>query len=156
ALLEGDAHLAAGETMLLLASRANDELRLPPGLRQVKVTLANDAQRDEARALGRGYLDGLPGAADPGAVDALLRPSGATPDPRPRAGVLEHLSHRLGDGDAPFLLGLARQSDALQEVRLFAIRGLAGLTAPLPAAFAELSRPAEPVPIRQAVIDAFA
>ena len=156
ALLEGDAHFTAGETVLLLASRANGEFELPAGLRPVKVTLANAAQRDEARALVRGYLDGVSGAAGQGALDALLRRSVATGNPRLRAGVQEDLSHRLNAADAPFLCGLAEQSGALEDVRVFAIRGLAGLADPVPAPLADLLRPVEPVAIRQAVIDAFA
>jgi HEAT repeat protein len=156
ALLEGDAHLEAGETVLLLVARTGDQFRLPAGLRQAKVIVEGTSQQDAALALLRGYLDGLSGVAGPSAFDALLRRSVAIESPRLRAGVLEDLSHRLGGYDAPFLLGLAEQSDALQDVRLFAIRGLAGLTAPLPAALAELLRPAEPVAIRQAVINAYA
>lgn len=156
AMLEGDVHFTTGETVLLLAARDGEELALPAGLRQVKVTIGSAAQRDEVRALVRGYLDVLAGTAGESALDALLRRSVATPNPRLRAGVHEDLSHRLRDGDAPFLLGLAKQAGGPEDVRLFAIRGLAGLAVAPPPALAELLRPAESVAIRQAVINAFA
>jgi hypothetical protein len=150
ALLEGDARLRTGDTLLLLVKRAGDHFAVPAGLRRVVVPIASDAERDEARALLRGH------AAGGAAFGAQLRESATVANPQLRAGVLEDLSQRLTDGDAPFLLRLAAQRDAPLETRRFAIAGLAGLSPPLPTALADLLRPEEPVAIRQAVVNAYA
>lgn len=150
ALLEGDAQLRTGETLLLLVKRTGDRFEVPAGLRRAVVPIASAAERDQARALLRGY------AAGGAALDALLRESATLAHPQLRAGVLEDLSHRLTSADTSFLLRLAEQRDAPLESRRFAIAGLAGLSAPLPAALADLLRPEEPVAIRQAVVNAHA
>jgi hypothetical protein len=137
AQLEGDAQLRVGETYLLLVRRAGDRYEVPEGLRRTVVPISDDTQRDAARALLRGY-----------AANATLA------NPPLRAGVLEDLSHRLVPADSPFLLKLAAQRDAPDDARQFAIAGLAGLPAPLPAALADLLRADEPVAIRQAVVNA--
>jgi hypothetical protein len=156
ALLEGAGAFASGETVLLLIARRGDGFELPAGLRQGKVTLETAAEQAEARALLRGYLAAVSGSGDPAALDALLRRSVTLASPRLRAGVLEDLAQRLGAGDAQFLLGLAQDRQAPQDVRLFAIQGLGALSVPPPAALAALLEPAEPVAIRQAVVNAYA
>jgi hypothetical protein len=148
AQLEGDAQLRVGETYLLLVRRAGDRYEVPEGLRRTVVPISDDTQRDAARALLRGY------AAGGAALDVQLRASATLANPPLRAGVLEDLSHRLVPADSPFLLKLAAQRDAPDDARQFAIAGLAGLPAPLPAALADLLRADEPVAIRQAVVNA--
>jgi hypothetical protein len=150
ALLEGDVRLRADDTLLLLVKRSRDRFEVPAGLRRAVVPVATDAERDQTRALLRGY------AAGGAALDAVLRKSATLAHPQLRAGVLEDLSHRLTDADSPFLLRLATQRDVPLDARRFAIAGLAGLPGPIPPALADLLRPDEPVAIRQAVVNAHA
>jgi hypothetical protein len=153
--LPDECYFMAGEKALVLLERSGREWRCLTGTAQAKIPLADPAAEAAALDLMRAYLEATAAGADPARLKQALLGAVAIEDEQLRTGVRFDLARLLTPADLPLLDGLYTDRGRPVSLRAWALASLAGLGVPPPPGLPDLLDPAEPIAVRQAVVQVY-